>query len=62
MSSHAIIGKPAPDFDEEAVLGQDFTRVKLSDFNGIIIISNPPPPLPPRESLRAFTKKLIYMP
>jgi hypothetical protein len=35
MSTHAVIGKPAPDFDEEAVLGQDFTRVKLSDFNGM---------------------------
>lgn len=35
MSAHAVIGKPAPYFDEEAVLGQDFTRVKLSDFKGM---------------------------
>ncbi|ELR11627.1 peroxiredoxin 2, putative [Acanthamoeba castellanii str. Neff] len=38
MSTHAVIGKPAPDFDEEAVLGQDFTRVKLSDFNGKYLV------------------------
>merc|ERR1711974_489367 len=38
MSAHAVIGKPAPDFDEEAVLGQDFTRVKLSDFKGKYLV------------------------
>jgi len=35
---HPVIGKPAPDFDEEAVLGQDFVRVKLSDFKGKYLV------------------------
>jgi len=34
----AQIGKPAPDFNEEAVIGQDFKRVKLSDYKGKYLV------------------------
>ena len=32
------VGKPAPDFDEEAVVGTEFKRVKLSDYKGKYLV------------------------
>lgn len=42
MSTIAIprIGEPAPDFKGEAVVGNDFKTIQLSDYKGI------PPSLP----------------
>jgi len=36
--SIAAVGKPAPYFDEEAVVGDEFTRVKLSDYKGKYLV------------------------
>lgn len=36
--SKAFIGKPAPDFDTDAVVNGDFKRVKLADYKGKYVV------------------------
>ena len=37
-SGKAVIGKKAPDFKAEAVVGGDFKTVQLSDYAGALIL------------------------